>query len=172
MKKLFLLLLSGGIMMTACKKEDVKKENVKTNSYVNVLKGLPQNPKPASNGKKFYQDKGDCFAPPEACAPYDIVVTPTGTTIKCYMNFVNAIAASSEHEFFADKEQVKALLPFLLDEEWKEFYELTLNPELKFIEQFNERSGKYFYFLVPDNLEPKEFEPGMEYLDLVVELNK
>ncbi|NSW46360.1 MAG: hypothetical protein HPY79_11155 [Bacteroidales bacterium] len=26
MKKLFLLLLSGGIMMTACKKEDVKKE--------------------------------------------------------------------------------------------------------------------------------------------------
>jgi len=170
MKKVFLLLLAGGIMMTACKKEN--EMNTKTSSIVNFTKSVPKKPKPASNGRELKEGYDDCVNNPVACAPYDVVVTPTGTSIKCYMNFLNSISAGKEHEFFADKEQVELLFPFLLDKEWAEFYELTLNPEMKFIEQKNEKTGKYFYFLVPDDLNPKEFKIGMDYLDLVVEYKK
>ncbi|NMC98703.1 MAG: hypothetical protein GYA62_03140, partial [Bacteroidales bacterium] len=70
--------------------------------------------------------------------------------------------------FFADKEQVEQLFPFLLDKEWNEFYELCLRKDMKFIEEKIE--NKYFYFLVTEETNPEEFKPGMDYLDLVIEL--
>ncbi|HOU97407.1 MAG TPA: hypothetical protein PLP65_01005 [Bacteroidales bacterium] len=164
----FLVILASGIMMTACKKEE-KNEISKTN-VMSILKSAPVKPKPASNGRKFVETEPDCINTPEACAPYDVVVTPTGTTIKCYKNFVSSILEHKEYEFFADKEQVKQLFPFLLDKEWNEFYELCLRKDMKFIEEKIE--NKYFYFLVTEETNPEEFKPGMDYLDLVVNLEK
>ncbi|MCX7863313.1 MAG: hypothetical protein N2449_10005, partial [Bacteroidales bacterium] len=146
MKKVFLLILAAGIVFTACNKEE--KLNGKQLKEMTQLKKAPKKPTPPRDGRTLYLNLDKCDSPPEACAPYDIVVTPDGTTIKSYMNFLTSIANGREHEFFANTTEVKILFPFLLEDEWKEFYQLCLDETMKFIEWKNTETNKNFYFLV------------------------
>ncbi len=125
-----------------------------------------------SNGREYNPDLNpdDCLPKPEACATYDVVVTPDGTIWQIYLNFVNAISKQEEHLFFGT-EDAKKLFPYLYEEPWLEALILAKDPDTKFIETRSNK-GKYFYHCVDEELNPEEFKAGMEYFTLVVQIEK
>jgi len=158
MKNKFFILIAMAVILSSCAKENAKKE-----SGVNPTSNINLNHLKAANGRKFISIGAHsyCDTPPVACLP-DVVVRPDAY---CYLSFVDAIDNSTEHEFFASDEG-RELFPILYTDEWSSFLAKAQDERNKLIKLQNEKTGTYYYNLVPDHLDPKDYKVGMESLTL------
>ncbi|GAB4450292.1 MAG: hypothetical protein Fur0028_05680 [Bacteroidales bacterium] len=163
-KNLFLVILAGGLLFTACKKEEKNEKNLYSNVQTSNVK---------SNSTLIMQmwvyAQQDCVPIEDHCFP-TIVVKPTNI---CYMKLRDAINNGAEHEFFNYTDEAKQLFPFLYEEGiGKEFLPCLLDKGSKLIVIYNKELKKEFYLCVNDELDPKNYKEGMEKLTLQITINR
>ncbi len=175
MKKVFfiliLMIVSSMLIFNGCSKEEEEIVSQTTNSG-NIA--LQTKADPEDFIGRTYNDWDDpvipvCKRPALSCASEDVVVTPGLRGV--YNDLKSSIVNRTEHDFFSNN-GASELWPELYDESLSDYLDRLTDEDNKLIITLNKKEKLEFFHCVPNDLDPRRFEAGEQYITLVLDLSE